>query len=268
MNILIIGSGFIGQTLADAAQSMEQIEKVFLYDRHEERARKVAAGHSKVEPVPDIGACLDEVELAIEAASHDALREHGERVLCSGTDLMVMSIGALVDQGFKDKLRLAARENGARIYLPSGAVGGTDCIQAASARHIELITLTTRKPPSNFKPIPYFEEKGIALDSITEPTVVYEGDATTAATLFPKNINVAATISLALGDMSKLVVKVIADPGIQRNQHTVEIYGDFGNAAFVLSNLPSPDNPRTSYLAALSALALLRKLTSEFRVGT
>jgi aspartate dehydrogenase len=268
LNILIIGSGFIGQTLADAAQSIEAITKIYMYDRHSERAEKAVSSIAKAEPVDDVESSLEDAQLVIEAASHEALRAHGAAVLKSGIDLMVLSIGALVDNELKENLRKTAREHGARIYLPSGAVGGIDCIQAASARQIHSITLTTRKPPSNFKPIPYFEETGVNLEKIAEPTVVYEGDAATAVRLFPKNINIAATISLALGDLEKLEVKVIADPGIYRNQHTVEMAGDFGNAAFVLSNLPSPKNPRTSYLAALSAVALLKKITNEFWVGT
>ena len=36
---------------------------------------------------------------------------------------------------------------------------------------------------------------------------------------------------------------------------------------FIVDNVPSPDNPKTSYLAALSAIALLQRLTSTLAVG-
>jgi len=36
----------------------------------------------------------------------------------------------------------------------------------------------------------------------------------------------------------------------------------------VIRNVPAPTNPKTSYLAALSAIATLRKIVSPVKIGT
>ena len=42
----------------------------------------------------------------------------------------------------------------------------------------------------------------------------------------------------------------------------------FGETYIRVTNVPSPDNPATSYLAALSILILLKNLDSPLVVGT
>ncbi len=44
--------------------------------------------------------------------------------------------------------------------------------------------------------------------------------------------------------------------------------GVFGDIYIRVNNLPSPDNPATSYLAALSILSLLNNLEEPLVVGT
>jgi aspartate dehydrogenase len=50
--------------------------------------------------------------------------------------------------------------------------------------------------------------------------------------------------------------------------HEIQAVGDFGRFRIVLENVPSPSNPRTSRLAALSALATLEEIlrTQKVRV--
>ena len=59
-----------------------------------------------------------------------------------------------------------------------------------------------------------------------------------------------------------------ADPGVPTNRHLVEVKGDFGLLALRVTNVPSLRNPKTSHLAALSALATLKGLLARQRVGT
>ena len=63
-------------------------------------------------------------------------------------------------------------------------------------------------------------------------------------------------------------VELWVDPAVDRNIHEITIEGDFGNAYIRVRNLPSPDNPATSYLAALSILTLLKNLDSPMKIGT
>jgi aspartate dehydrogenase len=98
--------------------------------------------------------------------------------------------------------------------------------------------------------------------------VLYEGNAREAVKKFPANVNVSAAIALAGIGADKTTVKIVSDPGIKENIHEVSVRGDFGACTFRFKNLPSPDNPRTSLLAALSAIATLKRLSSSVEVGT
>ena len=85
---------------------------------------------------------------------------------------------------------------------------------------------------------------------------------------FPANVNVAGTLSLAGIGYDATTVRVIADPGIERNMHQIEVMGEFGSLTVRVENVPSPENPKTSYIAMLSAIATLKKLTEPVWVGT
>ena len=62
-------------------------------------------------------------DAVVEAASHDAVREHLVALLEAGVGVVVLSAGALAD----DKLRLAAERaagrSGACMMVPSGEIG-------------------------------------------------------------------------------------------------------------------------------------------------
>jgi len=58
------------------------------------------------------------------------------------------------------------------------------------------------------------------------------------------------------------------DPTVDRNVHELFIEGAFGETYIRVTNVPSLDNPETSYLAALSILSLLDDLDNPIAVGT
>ena len=128
--------------------------------------------------------------------------------------------------------------------------------------------LTTRKPPSRFAGAPYIKEHGIDLSPIRKATVLFKGTAADAVQAFPANVNVAGTLSLAGVGYDDTVVRVIADPGVTRNMHEIKVTGEFGALTVRVENVVSPDNPKTSYIAILSAIATLKKLTEPVWVGT
>lgn len=103
------------------------------------------------------------------------------------------------------------------------------------------------------------------VESLKEATVVFEGPADEAARLFPKNINVCAITSIAAGKTAR--VRIIADPKATRNTHEVTARGAFGEITAKTSNVPSPSNPKTSYLAALSVIAALKKIGDNVKTG-
>ena len=97
--------------------------------------------------------------------------------------------------------------------------------------------------------------------------MIFEGSALEAVKAFPANVNVAATLFLA-AEGSEVWVNVVADPGIHVNRHEIEVEGDFGRISTKVENVPSPKNPKTSYLAALSAIATLRSIVEPVKIGT
>jgi aspartate dehydrogenase len=97
--------------------------------------------------------------------------------------------------------------------------------------------------------------------------VLFEGFAREAVKKFPKNINVAATLSLAGMGFDKTRVRIIVDPQISTNIHHIFVKGDFGEMVLETRNKPFPHNPKTSYLAALSAISAVKKIIDTVWIG-
>ncbi|MDI6730658.1 MAG: aspartate dehydrogenase [Candidatus Altarchaeum sp.] len=197
-----------------------------------------------------------DANLILEAASQQAVKAYAVHVLKHDKNLMLMSVGALVDKNLFENIKEIARTKNLKIYIPSGAVVGIDGVKEALLGGIESVTLTTRKNP-----------KGLRITT-DEEKILFDGNASDAVGKFPKNINVAATLSLAGIGFEKTKVRIIADPNIRENIHEIRVKGNFGEILTVAKNLPSPDNPKTSYLASLAAIACLKKITSEIEIGT
>ncbi len=268
LKVGLVGCGFIGSTLAHAIdEGMVKAELLGLYDRTPERAERLAASLSCHPRVMGIEAMAQSCELVVECASQQAVREIGASVLSHGSSLMVMSVGALLDAELKGRLEGLAHAHSQKVYVPSGAVGGLDGLNAACVGQIHRVVLTTTKPPRALEGAPYLSKSGIDIEKIEKPTVVFEGTALDAVRGFPANINVAAAISLAGVGTDDTKVIIVADPATQRNTHVLVVEGAFGKLECTVENVPSPDNPKTSMLAALSAIATLKKITQPLQVS-
>ncbi|HEY8139782.1 MAG TPA: aspartate dehydrogenase domain-containing protein, partial [Nitrososphaera sp.] len=131
------------------------------------------------------------------------------------------------------------------------------------------ITLTTTKNPKALAGAPFFNTSEIKCESIASRSVIYEGPAAEAVRAFPANVNVAAVLSLAGIGPEKTRVKIVADPSVTTNQHEILATGSFGDMRISVNNVPSPGNPKTSYLAILSAIECLRSICSDgLRIGS
>jgi aspartate dehydrogenase len=267
MNIGIIGCGAIGSTLAKAAEEISEVDDVFLFDKSHVCSRVLEDKFSKVKSVLDFEELVADTDFVIEAASQEAVKLFCEKVLLKGKDVMIMSVGALVDDVLREKLESAASKNHCKIYLPTGALCGIDGLNSAAQTGIDEVTLITRKSPTSLDNVPYFAEKGIVLSDISSPTTVFEGTASEAVKLFPKNVNVAATVSLSGIGFEKTRVKIIADPTTNQNHHKIVVSGEFGSMTAEMNNLPFERNPKTSRIAAQSAIAAMKKIVSTYWVG-
>lgn len=254
MTVGIVGCGAIASIITDfALEGKLGVDLKFFYDQDLERAEKLS---SKVDGITvlNVRDMLDHVDLVIEAASQQAVGKIVPPILKEGKDVIIMSVGALIDPELKNHLETIAMETKSRIHTPSGAIVGLDGIEAASIGNITEVNLVTRKPPESLG-IPAGKE-----------TVLYEGKASAAVHKFPMNMNVAATLSLAC--KMETNVKIIADPEIQHNCHEVHVVGDFGELRTTTQNRSCKTNPKTSVLAAYSAIKLLKSLNENSRIGT
>ena len=268
----LLGFGTIGREIARAvADGTVDADLVGVCDNHPADAADVLADLFGADgPTADssLDVLLGEADLVVEAAGAGAVRDHAVEVLDAGCDLVVLSVGALADASLREDVLGAARRNDAVVHVPSGAIAGIDAIKAAAITgELESVSLTTTKPPAGLAGAPYVEEHDVDLD-VEEPTTVFEGSAAEAAPAFPSNINVAMALSLAGIGPEETTVQIVADPDEENNVHHIEAAGGMGQIETTVRNVPSPTNPKTSYLAAVSAIEKLRGLGATVRVGT
>lgn len=269
----ILGCGTIGSEIATAvADGTVPADLAVLYDRNPERAAELADKFdtdNRPLVTDSVDTVASEVDFVVEAAGQRAVNETAVPLLEAGCELLVLSVGALADETFRSAVLNAAEQTNGVVHVPSGAIAGLDAIKgAALSGDLESVSLTTRKNPTGLKGAPHFEEASFDLDALTEPQVVFEGTAAEAAAAFPSNINVAMSLSLAGIGPNETAVTIVADPGEDSNVHRIEATGEMGHIETTVRNRPSPTNPKTSYLAALSAIETLRGLDATVRVGT
>jgi aspartate dehydrogenase len=254
MKLGIIGCGAIGSDVAKAADKMKDIEKIYLFDINKEAAEKLGLLLKKASVKP-LNEFLADVDVVFEAASQQAVAQYGASVLEAGKDLILMSIGSLFDDTLRKKLENIARKQHRKIYLPSGAVCGIDGVLAASVEKLDSVTLVTTKPPASLG------------KSVEERTMIFEGTARDAVKQFPRNINVAACLSLAGVGFDETKVQIVADPVETRISHKILAHGRFGRLRAEVENMPNPNNPQSSYMASLSAIATLRRVLDPIQIA-
>ncbi|MDD3087686.1 MAG: aspartate dehydrogenase [Candidatus Omnitrophica bacterium] len=269
IKIGIVGCGAIGSSLSRAIfkNFSGKAELVALYDldslKSEALAKKLKRRHLALRSLESL---IKRSGLVIEAASANASFKIAKMVLSDGKSVMIMSVGGIV-KGFKALSRLAVRNN-CRIYIPSGAISGIDALKAANIGKIRKVTLTTTKNPSGFKGVKYVQDKGIDLNRIKGEKVLFCGKAKDAVRYFPQNINVAAVLSLSGIGIANTKVRIIASPKALRNIHEIKIESAAGDISTRTENILHPDNPKTSYLAVLSAVATLKRILEPVVIGT
>ncbi|WP_370151853.1 aspartate dehydrogenase [Ferrovibrio sp.] len=249
--ILLIGNGAVAAEVRAAAKrtGLFAIGAVLVRPARVAQVQQELPG---LAVIGDLSALAFRPVIAVECASHSAVQAYGPALLRQGTDLVVVSIGALTDDGLYAALHDAARDGGARLILPAGAVPGIDALNAAMAGGLDSVRYVSRKPPAAWKGTP--AEQLLALDTLSEPAEFYKGTARRAAQEYPKNANVAATVALAGLGFDATEVRMIADPSVQANIHEIHAAGAFGDMHLTIRGRPLPGNPKTSSLAAYSTI--------------
>lgn len=261
MKVGLIGYGQIGRSVADAIRGGQAGDS--------ELVAIVVRDPSKIAGSPDQALVVSEpsrlynsdATVVVEVGGHEALRQHVAGVLQSGKDLMTLSVGALADPKFYQRVEELTRRTGHRVLVPSGAIAGLDMISAAALAPLDSVTHTTRKPPKAFTA----EQMGTA-ETPTEPLLLFDGPARDGVGRFPENVNVAAAVSLTGIGLDRTRLRVYADPTVTRNVHEIEVVGHFGRLSLRVENEPS-DNPKTGRVVPLSVAKALRNLSAPIVFG-
>lgn len=264
MNIGLIGAGTIGRFLLEKINQEKRLQgfKVtsVLDERNKSKDTLEELSHTyNIEHYNELSSFLNApIDLVVECANVDLVKQYAKEIV-KKKDFFIISIGALVDMDFYQELKTLSRSMDRNIYLPSGAIGGLDIIKSANVMGgLESVSLTTRKPAQALT-----DQDEVIL----KEKVLFKGAAKDAIAQFPKNANVSIILSLAGIGVEDTKVTIIMDPSVERNIHEVRATGDFGELNIKLENKPSPTNPKTSYLTALSILSALKSLDDAIKIG-
>jgi aspartate dehydrogenase len=269
LKIGIVGCGAIGSSLAKEIVTNfgSCATLTALYDIRTERAQLLSRSLTKDTSlsVANLDILIKKSDLVIESASASAAWEITRKSISAGRKVMVMSVGGLV--GHPDALFAKAAKKNTQVYFPSGAVSGIDALKAAGIAGIKKVTLTTRKHPKAFSGVDYVVKR-FKLSDLKQDRVLFAGSADLAVKYFPQNINVAAVLGLAGIGMHKTQVRIIASPSAKKNIHEVLIESKAARIFTRTENILHPENPKTSFLAVLSAIATLKQILQPVKIGT
>jgi aspartate dehydrogenase len=263
--VALAGLGAIGLPLARALnQGIDGLKLISIATRDLVKARANLVGFRYPPALVDF-ADLAEADIVVEAMPAALFERVAVPAIEAGRIFVPASVGALLP---RMHLVRRAKQTGARIVVPTGALLGLDAVRAAAEGRIESVTLETRKPPAGLAGAPYLRKHGIDMMDVTMPVRVFAGNARDAAAGFPANVNVAAALALAGIGPVRTKVEIWADPTLTRNVHIITVEAEAARFTMRIENVPSDDNPRTGKITPLSMLACLRGLVSPLKVGS
>ena len=261
----IVGCGSIGRALLRAGNAGQLGAPVAgVTSRTSGTAREFLDTLHSPPPYLELDELVQRSSLLIETAGGHVVPSLAEAAFAAGKDLMVISIGALLEH---PEIIEQSRETGCRLYAPSGAIAGLDGIKSASQGHVERVEMVSRKPIAALDGAPYLVENEIPVGEFTDAQEVFCGSAREACRGFPSNLNVSAAVSLAGIGPDRTTVRIVADPALSRNCHDITVEGEFGLLRVHIENIPS-ENPKTGRLTALSIARSVRDVFDPVRIGT
>jgi aspartate dehydrogenase len=264
MRLGLIGFGSIATTLLELlaqGKPLDHLAVLVLPEVAPEARRRldadlagVARSRALVEDAA--GLLAERPDLVVECAGHAAAQAHAPAVLRAGVDVVLVPIGALADPALEASLKTAAAEGGAHLILPAGAVGAIDLLSALGACGEVKVRYRGTKPPAAWAGTPAAEL--LDLDALKEPKVFFTGTAREAATAYPRNANVAATLALAGAGFEATEVELMADPSAPGNVHEYSVASPLANYTIRIENKPSAGNAKTSATTIYSVLREIR----------
>ena len=254
----LIGCGAIGGTIVqmwrESLGHREQLVAVLVKPAQIE-ATTARVGR-EVLVTSDLGtfqAC--DLDVVIEAAGHDAVAQYVPSLLDRGCQVYMLSVGALADDELRYRLEAVAKRGGGRIVLPSGGLAGFDGLLSMKAAGLTSVKYTSVKPVDAWRGTS--AEETCRLEDLVTPWVVFAGSAKAAAVAFPRNANLASAVALAGIGFERTRVVLVADPRATKISGHIEATSAAGRLDVTLTGASFEDNPKTSRITAMSAIASL-----------
>ena len=266
LRVAIGGLGAIGLKVAQQLdQGIEGLQLVAVAARDHQAARHKLSNLQRPPPIVSLPELAAGADIVIECVPAAAYADVADAAVAAGRIFLTLSCGQLLERG---DLIEQAKQTGARIIIPTGALLGLDAVRAAAEGTIHSAKITTRKPPKSLVGAPYLNQHNIDLSNLEQPLQVFKGSAREGARGFPANVNVAAALSLAGIGPDRTELEIWADPVIERNTHQIEVEADSARLNMRIENVPSEEKPATGKITALSTIATLRGLTTALKVGS
>ena len=267
LRLAIGGLGAIGLSVARKVDSgdIPGIVLVAVSASDTVKARDRIAGFTRKPSLVPLDKLAEMADVVLESVPARHFAEIASPAIEQGRILMPLSVGQLLEH---EHLIDRAKVTGARILVPTGALLGLDAVRAVAEGHVDSVRIVTRKPPRGLAGAPHLVAHGISVEGLRQPLKVFEGTAREAIAGFPANVNVAVALSLAGIGPDRTTIEIWADPGVDRNTHTIEVRSDSSDLSMTIANIPSAENPATGKVTALSAIAALRRLRAPLVIGT
>ncbi len=203
----LLGFGKIGRSLFEHIRRQDAHQVSFVHTRKVENHPDVDC---PIVNKPDKDLC--KADLIVECATPDVLKKHFAFYIRQG-NILIFSLTAFSDKAFAEEAYTLSKRSGKRIYFAHGAIMGLDGIYDARGILTSVTVETVKNPASLGR-------------NDTERTVIFEGRTREVCQLYPRNVNVHAAVALAGIGFGKTVSKLVSDPAVKTNTHTIRVEGD------------------------------------------
>ena len=236
-----------------------------------EPALSLPAPSSTQSPSPRM---FDRFDVIVECAGVPAAARFGPAVIAAGRSLVLTSVGAMASPD----TRAGLLGGPGHLHVTNGAIGGLDVLEAAAqADGLDSVEITTSKEASGLIRPWMSEPEAERLRGLRPedgPLTVFEGNPAEAIEKFPANVNIAVALAWATRGLSagtsdadmlgasleRVQVVLQAVAGQTQSAHRIRAAGSAGGFTFDIRSTPSPENPATSGLTALSVTRTLRSV--------
>jgi aspartate dehydrogenase len=265
LKVAVAGLGAVCLPVARwLANGVGGFELVAVSANDKERAAQKISDFKTKPPIVDLDELVRMADIIVEGLPPARYFDLAVPAIEQGKTLVAVTVTQLLE---RPDLIARAKETGARIIVPTGALMAFDAVRAASYGTINSLVMATRKPPKGLLKAPFVVEQGIDLSDLKEPLCLYSGSVRDAAQKFPANVNVAVALSLAGPGPDDTSYEIWADPAVTRNTHTVKLDSDATSFEFTIAGVPTDENPATGKLTPLSVMATLEGMVSTLKIG-